>query len=458
MTKKQTEMQKHKLLVIAYFFPPSNSAGGFRWIRFARQLKRMGWEIVVLTVSRSYEFYRNHDVSLLDSLPQDLDIRRAYSFELFSTYPPPTRGRLSRCGLPMRIAKRGLFEIRKKLHKIADALFIPDAKVGWVPFAYLKAKSLIREKNIDTVITTGMPHSCHFVGLALKKQTGIKWIADFRDPWVDCEYIADNFRSSWRQQFETRLEGSVIHMCDGLVLTTETARDLYQQKYPESADKCYVITNAIDHGQFEGITSKNFEKKSIVYCGNFFGKRSPKYFLEGLALFLKQNPETREKVEVHFAGSFGIDRETGRWNRDFITQHGLSDVVRTHGIIPHPECLSMEAGADLLLLISAPIETDKLYIPGKVFEYLATGKPVLAMVKGDGAVSRLIRESNSGWIAEVDDVKGIAEAIHSFWRDAIEPQKVKSPRPDLDDYSIDATTSRLISLVRNMSPGESRNV
>lgn len=411
----------------------------------------MGWEPIILTVSRSFEFYLNYDLSLQDRLPDNLRIYRTYSFECVSGYPMPVQqiSDSKRFVLSSKIFKRGLFEVRKRLHNICSKAFFPDEKIGWIPFAYIKALKIIKNHDVKAVITSGMPHSTHLTGVLLKNKIDIKWLADFRDPWTDCEYISCNFRSTWRERLEKYLERKVVVACDNVILTTDSTRDLFMTKYQSISDKFHTITNSIDYEQFEKNQPIKYEKISLVYCGNFFGKRSPKYFLRGLALFLKTHPEAKSKVEVHFAGSFGVDESSGKWNREFISEYALSDIVTAHGKLPHSKCLSMLSGADLLLLISAPIITDGLYIPGKIFEYLAAKKPILAMVKGQGAISKLIKETDSGWVAEVDNSEDIAKALSLYWEDITNNATNNFSFSGLKNYTIESTTERLSALIKN---------
>jgi len=451
VAEKMTTSLK-KVLIIAYFFPPSSSAGCFRIIRFVRHLGNCGWEPVILTASHSYNYKWNYDFSLLTEIPKNVKIYRTYSFEMFSEYrlPKPkqdvyhTNAQESILG---KIHRKAQEIIKGNLHKILDKIAIPDDKVGWMPFAFVKAREIIEREKIDVVMTTGMPHSSHLIGMLLKKHLKIPWVSDFRDPWTFCEYIEKNFGNPLRSRLETYLERQVLGSADINIINTDYAREEFCRIYPEiNKDKFVTITNSFDLDYFKDISR---EKElggqfTITYCGSFFRQRTPYYFLMALRKLLDDNKELENRIKVIFVGGLGYDESKKKWNSEYIKELNLENQIQSVGRYSHEESLNYMVNSDMLLSIGGDISSDGLYIPGKMFEYLAAGRPILALAASPGATAELIEKTNTGYTVGVTDIDGIASKLKELY-DAYKSGKSIFERnsSEIEKYDVVQTTRQL---------------
>lgn len=262
-----------------------------------------------------------------------------------------------------------------------------------------------KRENIDLIFSTGGPWTNHLIGYLLKVFTKIPWIADFRDPWT--KNVLFPYSSRIKKSIEEKMENVVVLKADKIITTTDSITDDLNTRCAQKNDnKFYTITNGYDSDEFEKFTSdvgsKN-EKFTMVYTGNFYSLRTPKYFLEALALLFTENPSMSEDVEVVFAGNWE------NWNQRIIKELNLDHAIKYIGFISRPQVIALLASCNVALHIDA--NKQKEIYPLKLFDYFASRKPILALVPKDGIAVELINATRTGVVADPENIFQIKEEI-----------------------------------------------
>jgi glycosyltransferase involved in cell wall biosynthesis len=384
------------LLIITYYWPPAGGAGVQRWLKFSKYLPEFGWKPIVLTVDPKKATYPQRDDTLIDEVGAGVEVIRTDSFEPLQLY-----GRL----VGSERIPYGGFAGEKSVSRISRFLrgnfFIPDARKGWNRFAIPKAKELIADRSIECVITTGPPHSTHLIGLRLKQVCGIKWGIDLRDPWTEVYYSRERIRTPMAERRDLRYEKAVLGASDFCITASHGFAELFSRKVER---KYHVITNGFD-GESVSRPEKAIgmdDKLIISYTGTMAESYEPDVVFEALGALDRS-------FELRLAGSTteGIKKRIDSW--------GLSDRVAHLGYLPHSEVLEEMHRADVLLLITPKVENAKGIIPGKLFEYLNTGNPILALTEDvDGDVARILGQTGSGRVFQRKDRSSLEDFLKNF--------------------------------------------
>ena len=208
-----------KILIITYYWPPSGGAGVQRWLKFTKFLPEFGFKPVILTVDDNAASYAQLDESLLKEIDPNLSVYKTKTFEPYNLYRKLSNKKEIPYGGFSNQRKITLFE--KLSRFIRGNLFIPDPRRGWNRYAIKKALELIRSEQIEVVVTTGPPHSTHLIGKKVKEKTGIRWIADFRDPWTDIYYYKDLYHLGLANKLDRYLEKNVLKLADQIITVSE---------------------------------------------------------------------------------------------------------------------------------------------------------------------------------------------------------------------------------------------
>jgi glycosyltransferase involved in cell wall biosynthesis len=374
------------------YFPPSGGGGVQRALKFATHLPELGIETHVLAPDDPKWIHRDDD-----PLPPMLAwVHRA-------RYLGP-KGRKPAEELH---GTQGLERFTKQAQLAGRRLLVPDENVSWNLTAIPTAIRIAKREQIDVIITTSPPSSVHFVGAAVKRATGIPWVADLRDSVVAHPHRhAERLLVRIKEQGEHGVAKLVAHSADAIVAVSDAIADEMRARNPKGP--VVTIANGSDFDDFNGLVHTPSERLRITHAGSFFGKRDPRPFLTAL----KQSG--LDDIVVRFLGDFrGADRE-------WAEQLGLGDRLELIPYAPRRESLELQRNSDaLLLLIPEAGGRGKGVLSGKVFEYLAAERPILALVPPDGAAAELLRETGVGIVVAPDDVEGMTAALrdlHERWR------------------------------------------
>lgn len=424
-----------KVLILAYYFPPLGLGGTQRAVKFVKYLPEFGWEPFVITV-KDVAYYAK-DPTLLDDL-QNAKIFRTGSLD------------------PQRLL--AIFSYRKKesivnqktpfkrkwliLNKIVSSVFIPDSKVLWLPFAFIKALLIKKKENINCLLTTSPPHSIHLAGFFLKSLTNISWIADFRDGWSDGNFQKEPTRiHKWINRY---LEKKVLKKADRVIGVSTKLVELFKNKIPEHTSKFYVITNGFDAEDVLNIKDiPSNEKFTITFCGAVTSISPVRSFLESLGRLIKKQPIFKDEI---FVKIIGVDLEG--LVEESICQFGLHEVVKCIGYLSHRDALQQIFQADLLLYpIARWARRD--FIPGKTFEYLASGNLVLAIgPEVEGFL--ILKKANRVELVSHDNLEVIEHAILKYYHLFKQNLLPKGQYVDISKFERKQLTKKLAEILNNM--------
>ncbi|HPO40535.1 MAG TPA: glycosyltransferase family 4 protein [Bacteroidales bacterium] len=387
-----------KVLIITYYWPPSGGAGVQRWLKFTKYLPSSGWFPEVLTVDPLYAAYPFRDDSLYGEVPVDVKVHRTKALNFFALYNRD-QSKIPHAGFASGKDKGFKSTVSRF---IRGNFFIPDPRRGWNRFAFRRASELIRSQNITHIITTSPPHSTQLIGLRLKRRfPGLKWVADLRDPWTDIYYY-DMFRPSLpARMLDRNLEKRVLSRADRIITVGKTLASLLAAKTEAVAGKTEILPNGFDEEDFQGVVSSVPERFTITYVGTL----SPAYPVRGFIDAVKDMRINGKQVALQFVGT--VPEEI----RVLFPAGDEGDGPRFISYCEHPEAIRYMMSSSLLLLIIPDHSSNRSILTGKIFEYLATEKPILFLGPEDGDAARLLTLCGYQGIFGYDDVEGIREFI-----------------------------------------------
>ena len=377
-----------KVLIVANQFPPMGGSGVQRSVKFVKHLRAFGYEPVVLT--RETGNMSLKDETLLKDVPEGVKIYRTRPYEL-----PELQG------------------IMKIPGKIAGKFIIPDTAYFWYKNTRKKALDIIKSEGIDIIYTTSAPYSDHLLGLYIKKKLpDIKWAADFRDEWTNNPYTLDNPYNPIRTKIENSMEHKVVTTADMLITNTPVMRENFIKNNNLSGDNFVFIPNGYDVEDFADFDSSNKpenDRMTMVYTGALYGRRKPDNFFKALQELKEEGKIDGSKILVKLIGNYHKDKLQSQ-----IDSFGLSESFEIVGYVPHNVCIEHQMAADVLVLIEGSGRGANAFYTGKVFEYMNTNRPVLAILP-EGCAADLVEESKIGIVANTDNVDEIKKNIKEYY-------------------------------------------
>lgn len=418
-----------KLLIITYYWPPSGGSGVQRWLKFVKYLPEFGWEPHVLTPDNPS--FGVKDDSLEKDVPGEAEVMRLPIWEPYDVFY-----KLSRVfgkkpdKAPTQVTISGNQSFFQKLSTwIRGNLFIPDPRVFWVRSAVSFLSDYIIRNQIPVVITTGPPHSMHLIGLKLKEKfPHIRWMADFRDPWTEWG-IWDSLRvSSLVRKVHRHMEKQVLARADEIITITP----FYADRFGHLARRpVRLLTNGFDEADFAGLRHERPEHFLIRHVGLINERCNPRPFMQALLMEMRHDQQFARDVRLEFIGEVHPD-----FTNYVSADAELSAVVRFSGTVSHERLLDIYGSSALLLLILTGYKDAEGFLPGKLFEYFATGLPVLGVGPVDGDAAALLAETGAGLMIASEDQEGIRTALREAY------QKWLSKSPLIVDSSRVAHLSR----------------
>jgi len=354
-----------------------------RWLKFAKYLPEFGWEPVVLTVDPEYAAYPVTDNSLNNEVPDSVKVYKTLATNYFSIYKKD-KSRIPSAGFATNIdnSLKG-----KLLRFIRGNFFIPDPRKGWNNHAFKKACDLIKSEGIRHIITTSPPHSTQLIGLKLKrKYPQINWIADLRDPWTDIYYYNQFYPTVLSKSIDLQLERTVLKNADRLITVGDSLKKMFEAKVKGIGEKVEVITNGFDESDFNTFPPIRNDKYTITYVGTL----SDNYPVEGLIPGLNNLTNSGIDFNLRFVGT--VSEKT----KNLLKSQIHSKYLEFLPYAAHSEAIKFMYESSLLLLIIPLHLSNKSIITGKLFEYLASEKPVLCLGPADGDAAEIIRNCHAG--------------------------------------------------------------
>ncbi|AEL24222.1 glycosyltransferase [Cyclobacterium marinum] len=424
-----------RVLIITYYWPPSAGSGVQRWLKFSKYLPEFGWQPVIFTPE-------NPDFSLQDeSLKQEVD--KHTEVLKFPIWEPYHLFRTLKKQGPKDTASILEYKDPGLLDQLAvwlrGNLLIPDPRLFWIKPSVKFLEGIWEQNDFKAIITTGPPHSMHLLGRNLKRKTGIPWLADFRDPWSTWEFLDTLKLSGFARKKHQKLERSVFEEADRLVTISPTFQ---KEMIAIGAKDIQVLLNGFDPSdipEFLATSPGSSSVLEIVYSGVIDAIRNPLPFLKVLKSVFGN---TSGKVRLTFVGRVNESVKQLLSEDNWFRAH-----VVLAGYVSHKEVFSFYQKANLLLLILTNTKNAKGNIPGKLFEYMATGRQILALGDPKGDSASIIKTSEAGKVFSHTDETGMAQFIKNFQTNKL-PNKLEA---DILQYSRKKITAQLALLLDEIS-------
>lgn len=423
---------RKKVLIITYYWPPSGGPGVQRVLKLVKYLPTLGWDPIVLTVKDGS--YPALDPSLSQEIPENCTVYATRTVEFFNLFKLLTGRKKDVTVEAFILNKKNPSFIERLALLIRQNLFLPDGRVGWIPFAVKKGLEVIQTEKPDLIFSSSPPSSVHLTAKRLANASGLPWVADFRDPWSNANYILDLSRSALASKLDYKLERSVVETADAILAVSKGVRQLLKAE----GTNAHIVPNGFDSADFKNIQKEARHTFRITFTGHMFAHSNPINFFEALAALRNAQGAV---LEVRFIGK--LDSLVTQ----AMKQHQVEDMITLVPYMPHDEALKEMINADILLLPLPKLNATGV-LSGKVFEYLATGNFILTIGEKNGDAADLIRTCASGEVYSYDD--DLAPVIIR----QIEKWKAgETPKPNFEEiahYDRRETTKKMVSIFNNL--------
>ena len=450
-----------KVILIAFYFNQVNEIASKRLRALAKYLPQFGWEPIVIVPDLGFIPKENDDLNCRIIYTEYEDMFSHFSNKFKKSKSSDSNGSNGSNDFndskdtiefnddKLKDSTSYSNPIASKAISMAGEVFAyPDGMKYWHESAFKEASKIMDTEEIDAIISSSWPITCHTIAKDLKEKQNIPWIADLRDLWNLNPYVSHTFI---RNYFEKRLELKTFENADALTTTTDLAAETLSTLHPKS--RIVPILSGYDRDDFkflEDLVSKKddfstdfSEKLKFIYAGSLYGgKRDPTYLFEAIRQLEDGNKLDSSNISIEFYGdSTGLE--------DIANRYGLLDIVHIGGKIAHDEVLKKQLNSDVLLLISWDNEKEKMFIPGKIYEYFALKKPVLSIGYKEGSLKDLIEETKVGY--HVSSLESTKEALLDIYNEFVEKGTVElSSDINIEDYSMENMAKKFADLLNEL--------
>ncbi|MDQ3395011.1 MAG: glycosyltransferase family 4 protein [Bacteroidota bacterium] len=431
-----------KVLIITYYWPPSAGVGVQRWLKFSKYLSQFGWEPIIFTPENPD--FNLKDPSLDKNISPELEIVKFPIWEPFKLFNRFTGGKNKENIKQGLVLEKMEVTFKDKLSIwVRGNLFIPDPRRFWVKPSVKFLKDFVRDRGIEYVITTGPPHSMHLIGLGLKKKCNIKWVADFRDPWSQWDLLDKLQTGMIARQLHKAMEKQVLKRADKIITVSKKLAEDLQKIGGRSVA---VISNGVDTEDYAHILPEfqKSDKFRISYFGLLNEMRNPMVFWETMEEMASEDAEFEQELELNLAGI--VSESILHDLKNFPKVH--SKLVM-HGYLSHEQVFKECSRSSLLLVILNNTENAKWIIPGKLFEYLSMGKPILMLGPVDSDAADLLNQLKTGYLSTFHDKETIKRVLMEAFSEYKRGGSIKVSY-DMEMFSRRKLTQDLATLLDNL--------
>jgi len=425
-------MQKKKVLIVVYYWPPAGGPGVQRWLKFVKYLSQ--FEVEPIVYCPSNPIYPQTDDSLVDEIPKNITILKQPINE-----PYKLAGLFSK---DSKMISKGIIPGRNKQNFaqklmlfVRGNFFIPDARKNWIKPSVRYLTSYIKDHEIHTLITSGPPHSLHMIGLKLKQKTNVHWISDFRDPWTTIGYHKQLKLTQAAKVKHKKLETNVLNTADTVIVTSHVTKKEFQ-KLTNKPIK--VITNGYDIIKSKGETLDS--QFTIAHIGSFLSKRNPEILWQALNQLVNEHQDFAKQFKLNLVGLVGDEILKS------IEKFNLISYVNMVGYVSHKKSIEYQKKAQVLLLIEIDSEETKAIIPGKLFEYLVSYRPIIAIGPSGSDVESIITQTNTGDYFYYDALSTLKTKILAHFK-AFKSGDLKVNPRGVSQYSRKNLTEKLSKVI-----------
>ena len=428
-----------RVLIITYYWPPSGGSGVQRWLKMSKYLPEYGWQPVIYTAKDAE--YPVIDHSLEKDVAPDTEIIRRPILEPYSIYKKflgIKKEETVKAGFIQENDKKKTWKDRLSVW-IRGNLFIPDARRWWIKPSVRYLKRYLKDHPVDAVISTGPPHSTHLIAMKLKAKLGLPWIADFRDPWTEIDYYEDLHPGKRADRKQHQLEHAVLTQADHVV---GVSFDMNAGLERLGARNTTVILNGYDWDPSMNPTDATLsERFTLSHVGVMGSNRNAPLFWETLGELCKENDRFRERLDLQLIGQ--VDHSIV----DTIEANGLQSQVSIIPYVPHDEVIQRQCSAQVLLLFINNTPNAKGILTGKLFEYLAAGRPILCIGPEDGDAAKIIHECQAGVTVGFDDKKKMKDNLLYLFDRYREGALLGQSSRSVERFSRKALTQQYVELL-----------
>ncbi len=425
-----------KVLIITYYWPPSGGAGVQRWVKFTKYLRSFDCEPIIYAPENPE--YPSLDNSFLKDIPDGIRIVKRKIWEPYSIYRNlfGKKGEAIQAGFISENKKSGWKE--KLSIAIRGNFLIPDPRRFWIKPSIAYLAKMAKESQVDTVITTGPPHSMHLIGLGLKKKMpNLKWIADFRDPWTNIDFYKDLQLSSWADKIHHYLEKKVITAADELIVVSKNMVDEFSLLNPKSIT---LIPNGFDSEDMPKVQPTVDDKFTISHIGTLNAARNPRNLWIACSELVEDYEDFANDLQIQLIGKvdFSVIEQ--------VKNSGLEKQLVKIDYLPHQEAIIKQQSSQLLLLLINNSNNAKGILTGKFFEYLASGRPILGIGPSDGDAAEILASTGAGEMFDYTDVIQLKIKILN-WYNLYKQDKLKISVSSVEKYSRKSLTAQLAEII-----------
>ncbi|WP_139856434.1 glycosyltransferase family 4 protein [Aequorivita sinensis] len=425
-----------RALIVTYYWPPAGGPGVQRWLKFVKYFKEFGVEpIVYIPENPNYPLV---DENFSSEIPSNVEIikhpiKEPYRFAKFFS---KKKTKQMSSGI---IPKKDSTAIEKLMLYVRGNFFIPDARVGWVKPSVKYLSDYLENNAVDVVITTGPPHSLHLIGKQLKKELNVKWIADFRDPWTTIHYHKSLRLNKTSEKKHKALEAAVLNTADVVTVTSPTTKKEFQEITNKPIE---VITNGFDIT--EEVNYNRDLKFTISHIGSLLSERNPKNLWYILAEICKKNTSFKKDLELKFAGA--VSDEV----KESLSEFNLDENSKFLGYVSHSEALKLQNESQVLLLVEINSAETRAIIPGKLFEYLAAKRPIIALGPNKSDIEAIVDETKSGRFFDYSEDKELKNEILRLYKQ-YKTGDLQVASEGVDRFSRKQLTKQMSALIKDVS-------
>jgi len=427
-----------KVLLIAFYFNQKNEVASKRLRGLAKYLPDFGWDPIIIAPKLNNTSYNNNsNFKVIETEYEDMVDKWLKKFNISST--DENKEEHTDINKQSPIAKNN--PLFSKLISIAGEIFAyPDGMKYWYEPAIEIAKEVIEINNIEAIISSSWPITSHIIAKNLKKEYNIPWIADLRDLWNMNPYVHHTFI---RNYFEKRLEIKTFKYADVLTTTTNLARETLQKIHPNK--NIYTVMSGFDIEEISlNNTPKDIKKLNFTYAGSLYsGKRDPTLLFNGIKQLIDDGKIDSSLLQLDFYGDSESLEEIAK-------KYKIENIVNIHGPIPHSEVLKKQKESQCLLLLSWNNEKEKMFLPGKIFEYLAAKRPILSIGYKEGSLKELIEKTNTGH--HVSTLEETKLSLMDFYNDFITNKSLKyNGNNQVNNYSMLSTAGKFGKILDSLN-------
>jgi len=432
-----------KVLIITYYWPPSGGGGVQRWLKFVKYLRLFNWEPIVFAPSNPE--MPSVDLSLLQEIPSGVRVIKNKIWEPYSFYKRFT-GRDQK----EKIQTAFLSEKKSKFHLLEDLavwirgnFFIPDARRFWIRPSVKQLSQFLTQYPVDAMVTTGPPHSTHLIGMRLSKKLGIPWLADFRDPWTNIDFYRDLKLGKRADRLHHLLERQVLETAHAVTVVSPGMKKEFSSIVSRSYD---VIPNGFDEEdlRLESIPKPDTSHFTLAHIGSLTKTRNAENLWKVLKDLTENNAEFARKLELRNVGKIDIHAV------ESLHKYGLEKYLHRVDYMPHNKVIAEQHKASVLLLLVNNTPNARLILTGKLFEYLASGRPIICIGPPDGDAAEIVRQTQCGTVFDFEETEGLKKQVLSLFQNFIEG-KTPSGCKGVEQFERKNLTARMAGILEEIS-------